>query len=178
MAEQEITIPEVITVRDLADLMGETPIKLIKTLMSNGVLASINQQVDFDTAAIVAAEFGFDAKQPYAELEEEAESELSAWQILLAEENPEDLTSRPPVVTVLGHVDHGKTSLLDVIRHARVAEEKAVVSHSTSARTRSSTRAAGSRSWTHRVTRPSPRCARVAPTPRISQSWSWQPMTA
>jgi len=122
MAEQEITIPEVITVRDLADLMGETPIKLIKSLMSNGVLASINQQVDFDTAAIVAAEFGFDAKQPYAELEDDSESELSAWQILLAEENPEDLTSRPPVVTVLGHVDHGKTSLLDVIRHARVAE--------------------------------------------------------
>ncbi|MGC9521848.1 MAG: translation initiation factor IF-2 [Anaerolineae bacterium] len=120
MAEQEITIPEVITVRDLADLLGETPINVIKSLMSNGVLASINQQVDFDTAAIIAAEFGYEAKQPYAELEEETESELSAWQILLADEEPEDLEKRPPVVTVLGHVDHGKTSLLDAIRHTDV----------------------------------------------------------
>ncbi|MGC9349721.1 MAG: translation initiation factor IF-2 [Anaerolineae bacterium] len=120
MAEQEITIPEVVTVRDLADLLEETPINVIKTLMSNGVLASINQQIDFDTAAIIAAEYGFDAKQPYAELEEEAETELSAWQILLANEDPEDLKPRPPVVTVLGHVDHGKTSLLDAIRHTDV----------------------------------------------------------
>jgi translation initiation factor IF-2 len=120
MAENEITIPEVITVRDLADLLGETPIALIKSLMSNGVLASINQQVDFDTAAIIAAEFGFDAKQPYAELAQETESELSAWHILLANEKPEDLKDRPPVVTILGHVDHGKTSLLDAIRHTDV----------------------------------------------------------
>ncbi len=121
MTEKEITIPEVITVRDLADLLGETPIKVIKILMSNGVLASINQQVDFDTASIIAAEFGFEVKQPYAEMEEEAKTELSAWQILLANEDPQDLKSRPPVVTVLGHVDHGKTSLLDAIRHTDVA---------------------------------------------------------
>ncbi|MBN1250317.1 MAG: translation initiation factor IF-2 [Anaerolineae bacterium] len=121
MTEKEITIPEIVTVRDLAELLGETPIKIIKILMSNGVLASINQQVDFDTASIIAAEFGYDVKQPYSELEEEAKTELSAWQILLADEDPGDLQSRPPVVTVLGHVDHGKTSLLDAIRHTDVA---------------------------------------------------------
>jgi translation initiation factor IF-2 len=122
MEQKEVTIPEIVTVRDLAELLDETPIKVIKTLMSNGVLASINQQIDFDTAAITAAEFGYDAKQPYAELEEETEEELSAWQILLADEAPEDLKSRPPVITVLGHVDHGKTSLLDAIRHTSVVD--------------------------------------------------------
>ena len=64
MTENEITIPEVVTVRDLADLLGETPIKVIKILMSKGVLATFNQQVDFDSASIIAAEFGFDVKQP------------------------------------------------------------------------------------------------------------------
>ncbi|TFG72739.1 MAG: translation initiation factor IF-2 [Anaerolineales bacterium] len=124
MAEKELTIPEIITVRDLATLLGETPIMVIKTLMSNGMLASINQQIDFDTAAIISAEFGYEAKQPYSELEEEAETELSAWQVLLANEKPEDLQPRPPVVTILGHVDHGKTSLLDAIRHTNVVEKE------------------------------------------------------
>jgi len=120
--KQVITIPEVITVRDLAEEMGISPIQLIKVLMSNGVLASINQQIDFDTAAIIASEFGVEAKLPYVEEEEEEEEEeLAPWQRLIADEDEEDLRPRPPVVTVLGHVDHGKTTLLDAIRHADVA---------------------------------------------------------
>lgn len=123
MAETKtmIEIPDYISVRELAGIMEASPIDVIKQLMNNGIMANINQQIDFDTAAIVAEEMGFDAV-PIATVEEEvAESkEKPIWKQILADEEEQDLVPRPPVITMLGHVDHGKTSLLDVIRHANV----------------------------------------------------------
>jgi len=129
MAETKtlIEVPAFLTVRELASLMGESPINVIKELMANGIMANINQQIDFDTAAIVAGEMGFDvvAHQEAAAEAAVEEEEKTGWRKVLAEESAADLEPRPPIVTMLGHVDHGKTSLLDIVRQANVTEGEA-----------------------------------------------------
>lgn len=114
----EITIPETITVKDLAAEMKKTTAEVIKKLFNLGIMATINNSVDFDTAYLIASEFGITAKQKTEVKEEDILFDES-------EDTADELQPRPPVVVVMGHVDHGKTSLLDAVRSTNVIEGEA-----------------------------------------------------
>ncbi len=114
---RDVVIPEVITVQELANRMAEKGADVIKKLMSLGVMATINQPIDADTAQIVVEEFGHNVKRV-------ADSDVEVG-LEGQEDQPEDLLPRAPVVTVMGHVDHGKTSLLDALRETNVAAREA-----------------------------------------------------
>ena len=113
-----VKIPDEITVGELASRMKKTAAEVIKCLLKNGVMASVNQTIDYDTAEFVAVELG-------CKVEREVVVTIEEKLFDDHEDTADELVSRPPVIVVMGHVDHGKTSLLDYIRHAKVAAGEA-----------------------------------------------------
>ncbi len=118
-AKEVVLLPKALTVRQLAEILGASPIEVIKSLMRNGIMANINQVIPYESAAIAAASFGYEPQLKPEETETSVATRAPAPKKEARVQKP-----RPPVITILGHVDHGKTTLLDAIRHSNITESE------------------------------------------------------
>lgn len=118
--EQVIQLKNKLTVKELSETLNKSASEIITKLIGLGIMATINQELDYDTASIIAAEFGIEV-EPMTDID----AEEDVFDIIIEPDKPEDLKHRSPVVTVMGHVDHGKTSLLDAIRKTKVTNSEA-----------------------------------------------------
>ena len=114
---REVTIPDTITVSELANRMTEKTADVVRELMKNGIMATATEVIDSETAELITTEFGHKPKRI-----SESDVELD---LIIEESNPKNLSLRPPIVTIMGHVDHGKTSLLDALRESKIADGEA-----------------------------------------------------
>jgi translation initiation factor IF-2 len=125
VAGRELEVPDPITTKQFADVLGKPVTDVIAILMRNGVMATINENLDFDTATIIAEDLGYTTKRVVATVDTQAVAREEKLKSELESDTKASLQPRPPVIVVMGHVDHGKTTLLDAIRQTNVAAQEA-----------------------------------------------------